>query len=100
MGKNYIALAIPLFFVGIGVEVLVARRRGVAVHRFADAVGDIGCGVVQQVVGLFWAAGLLAGYGWLYDHARVVTLWGARGASRSGQRPSWASTSSITGGTG
>lgn len=50
MGPNLIALAIPLFLLGIVVELVVARRRGVKVYRLGDAIADMGCGVVQQLV--------------------------------------------------
>ncbi|MBL8922718.1 MAG: sterol desaturase family protein [Myxococcaceae bacterium] len=50
MGPNLIALAIPLFFLGIAVELAVARRRGVLAYRLGDAIADMGCGVVQQLV--------------------------------------------------
>ena len=57
-----IALAIPVFFLAIGVEFLVARRRATAVYRFADSVTDLGCGVGSQVVGLFYKGALIALY--------------------------------------
>jgi sterol desaturase/sphingolipid hydroxylase (fatty acid hydroxylase superfamily) len=74
VGPNYIALAIPFFFLLIGVELLVARRRKRAVYRFADAVTDLGCGVTQQILLLFFNGLLLAGYLWVYHHARVIDL--------------------------
>lgn len=57
-----IALAIPLFFLAIGVELLVARRRAAKVYRFADSITDLGCGIGSQVVGLFYKGALLALY--------------------------------------
>ncbi len=75
---NLIALAIPFFFVGIGIEAYVARRRGVRVYRLGDAMADMGCGILQQVTGLLYVWVLVKGYGWLFEHARLVTL------------PSWA----------
>jgi sterol desaturase/sphingolipid hydroxylase (fatty acid hydroxylase superfamily) len=71
---NYIALAIPVFLMGIGIEVLIARRVGRRPYRFADAVADLGCGVAQQAAGLPVAAALLAGYAWLWEHHRLVEL--------------------------
>ena len=50
---NLIAMAIPGFFILIGVELLVARYRGAAVYRFSDSIADLSCGVVQQVAGVF-----------------------------------------------
>jgi alkylglycerol monooxygenase len=72
--RNYIAFAIPFFLLLIGVEILVARSRGRSVYRLQDALADLGCGVGQQVVMVFAGAALLAGYAWLYDHARAVTF--------------------------
>ena len=69
--RNPIALAIPFFFLLIGVEVWAARRRGVRVHRFDDAVVDLACGMTQQVVLVFLAGGLAAAYAWTYEHLRV-----------------------------
>ena len=74
MGPNYIALAVPFFFLLIGIELWVARRRGRRVYRFADAITDLGCGVTQQIVVLFVNGFLFAGYLWIYRHARVVDL--------------------------
>lgn len=75
---NLIALAIPLFFVGIGIELWVAKRRGVNVYRLGDAMADMGCGILQQVTTMLYVPFLVVAYGWLYEHARLVTL------------PSWA----------
>jgi sterol desaturase/sphingolipid hydroxylase (fatty acid hydroxylase superfamily) len=70
---NYIALAVPLFFILIGLELAIARRRGARVYRVNDAVNAISCGVTQQIVMLFSTAALLACYAAVYDRARVVT---------------------------
>lgn len=74
VAPNYIALAVPFFFLLIGIELLVARRRGRQIYRFADAITNLGCGITQQVLLLFFNAGLLAMYVWLYRHARLVDL--------------------------
>jgi sterol desaturase/sphingolipid hydroxylase (fatty acid hydroxylase superfamily) len=72
---NYIALAIPFFFLLMGVELWVARRRGVRLYRFNDAVVDLSCGMTQQILLVFGVGVLSAGYLWLYQH-RFLTLSG------------------------
>lgn len=69
-----IAFAVPFFFVLIGLELLWAKRRGVAVYRFTDALTDLSCGITSQVVLIFWAATQLAIYAFVYQHARLVNL--------------------------
>jgi len=73
-GEHLIALAIPFFFLLIGIELLVARARRQRVYRLADAVGDLGCGMAQQLVLVFAGAALLAGYAWVHDRWRLFTL--------------------------
>ncbi|MBX7100054.1 MAG: sterol desaturase family protein [Myxococcaceae bacterium] len=70
---NLIALAIPLFFLGMGVEAWVALKRKRALFRLGDVIADLGCGVGQQLVTGFYAAALLGAYEWLYQHGRLVT---------------------------
>jgi alkylglycerol monooxygenase len=71
-----IALAVPAFFVGMGVEAFVAKKRKKRVYRFADSVTDLSCGVASQIEALFFAATQLAVYAWVYAHARLMTLTG------------------------
>jgi alkylglycerol monooxygenase len=73
-GERLIALAIPFFFLLIGIELVAARARGLRVYRLADAVGDLGCGMAQQLVLLFAGAALLAAYAWVHDRFRLFTL--------------------------
>jgi len=65
---NPIALAIPFFFLLMGVELWLARRRGLKLYRFADAVADLSCGMTQQIFLVFEVGFLTAGYTWLYRH--------------------------------
>jgi alkylglycerol monooxygenase len=77
MAINFIALSVPVFFLLIGVELLVARRRGLRLYRFDDAITDLGCGIGQQVVGVFLKGALLAGYVYVSNHFAVVS-WASR----------------------
>ena len=72
---NPIALAIPFFFLLMGVELWAARRRGVKLYRFADALVDLSCGMTQQILLVFAVAALFSSYSWLYGH-RLFTLHG------------------------
>ncbi|MGO9829568.1 MAG: sterol desaturase family protein [Myxococcaceae bacterium] len=74
MGPNLIALAIPAFFLFIGLELWLARRRGVRVYRFADALADLGCGIGQRAVLVLGAAAVLAVYALVYAKARLFTF--------------------------
>src|SRR5689334_13728910 len=80
MRASYIALAVPFFFLLIAVELAVARARRQQVYRLADALGDLGCGMMQQVALLFLAGSVIAGYNYIYEHLRVVT-WSSPAAA-------------------
>lgn len=69
MGPNLIALAVPFFFLLIVVELVVARRRGVKIYRFADAFADMSCGMSQQLTQLLYAAALVV------VHQEVFQRW-------------------------
>src|SRR5687768_2822977 len=71
---NLIILAIPFFFLLIGVEMVVARAQGLRAYRFNDAVTDIGCGIGQQIVGVFLKVVLLTAYVIVYESFRVFDL--------------------------
>lgn len=71
---NYVALAIPFFFVLIGLELAVARWKGRSVYRLADTLSDLSCGVLQQGFGVFLRALTVGAYVALYEHARLFSL--------------------------
>ena len=99
MKLDPIALAVPFFFLLIGLELLMARIRRRRVYRFTDAYSDLGCGIAQRVVLLLFEAGLLALYALVvHAHGRLWTF--APGSVWPGSSPSWAWTSATTGGTG
>ena len=74
MTLDPIALAVPFFFLLIGLELLFARARRRRVYRFTDSFADLGCGVTQRVVLLLFEASLLAGYAFVHAHARLWTF--------------------------
>ncbi len=74
--RNYIALAIPFFFLLIAGELALARAKGRQVYRWNVALSDISNGVLQQLFAVFEKALQLALYVWVYDELRLITVDG------------------------
>lgn len=72
MRSSYIALAVPFFFVLIAAELIAARVKRRPVYRLGDAVGDLGCGMLQQALLVFLKGAGLYLYVLAYDRLRVV----------------------------
>lgn len=68
MNPIYMLLAIPLFFLCIGIEYLVGRIQGKQYYRFNDFITNLNIGVGNQVFGLFLKFMLLGVYIWVFDH--------------------------------
>jgi sterol desaturase/sphingolipid hydroxylase (fatty acid hydroxylase superfamily) len=72
---NYIVLAIPVFFLLIGLELAITRLQEKDYYSLGDSISDIGTGMVQQLLEVFLKTALFAGYLWVYER-RVATLDG------------------------
>ena len=53
MNINPIVLSIPVFFILIGIELLVERFTHQKLYRLPDAISNISCGITSQLSGLF-----------------------------------------------
>jgi sterol desaturase/sphingolipid hydroxylase (fatty acid hydroxylase superfamily) len=74
MSEKAIAYAVPVFFLLIGVELLVQRAQGDVKYRFADSITSLSCGVGQQVIGPFLKTASLWIYVVTYEHLRLATI--------------------------
>jgi len=68
MRMNPIALAVPVFFLLIGVELLVARLLERDYYRLSDSLADLSCGMVQQLLEALVRTALFAGYVFVYRY--------------------------------
>ncbi|MCB0754217.1 MAG: sterol desaturase family protein [Flavobacteriales bacterium] len=73
MKVSYIALSIPVFFLLIGIELLVGYLKKEKLYRFNDALTNINLGTGQQIVGVMMKGLFFLGYLYLYEH-RVYTF--------------------------
>lgn len=64
-----IVYAIPVFFILIGIELLIAKMRNLSYYRLNDAVTNLSCGIGSQISGIFLKAFTFVGYLWLYEHS-------------------------------
>jgi sterol desaturase/sphingolipid hydroxylase (fatty acid hydroxylase superfamily) len=53
MNINPIVLSIPIFFILIGVELLVERLSHAKLYALPDAIANLSCGITSQLSGLF-----------------------------------------------
>ena len=58
----YITYAVPVFFLLIGVELVVALWERKHYYRLHDSINDLSCGSTEQIVGIFLKGLLFAGY--------------------------------------
>jgi alkylglycerol monooxygenase len=73
--EKSVALAIPLFFLLMGVELVVLRLEHMkGAYRFADSMTNLSCGVGQQVLEPFFKIVALVPYTWLWTHTRLLDV--------------------------
>jgi sterol desaturase/sphingolipid hydroxylase (fatty acid hydroxylase superfamily) len=71
MPVNLIVLAIPVFFLLIGLELVITRVQEKDYYSLSDSISDIGTGLLSQLFEVFVKTALFAGY--LFVHERRVT---------------------------
>lgn len=71
---DYIILAIPVFFLLIGVEILVDRMRHTGYYRLNDAISNLNAGITEQVTGVFAKLIVVGIYIWVYESLRITTI--------------------------
>ncbi|HZO18249.1 MAG TPA: sterol desaturase family protein [Gemmatimonadaceae bacterium] len=65
---SVIQASIPLFFLLIGIELLVARARGNRTYRLNDSVADLSLGILSQIADIGIKLATLGIYAWVAAH--------------------------------
>lgn len=68
MNLNPIVLSIPIFFLLIGIELLVERIMHRKLYRLADSIANLSCGITSQLSGLFLRILAIGVYELLYNN--------------------------------
>jgi alkylglycerol monooxygenase len=74
MNLNPIVLSIPIFFLLIGIELVVERLSHRQLYRFPDAIANLSCGITSQVSGLFLRIFGIGVYEILYSNFALFHL--------------------------
>lgn len=69
-----VLLAIPFFFLLMGIEWLIGRFRQISYYNFADTITNLNLGVGNQAFGLFFKLIVLAVYVWIYNRFAIWHL--------------------------
>jgi alkylglycerol monooxygenase len=74
MNLNPIILSIPIFFILIGIELLVERFTNQKLYRLPDAIANLSCGITSQLSSLFLKIFAVGIYQYLFEHFTFFTL--------------------------
>lgn len=74
MNINPIILSIPVFFILIGLELVVDKVRKKSNYRFNDAITNISCGIGEQVTGVFFKLTVVGLYQFLFEHYALLNI--------------------------
>ena len=69
-----IVLSIPIFFILIGIELVVERLTHKELYRLPDAIANMSCGITSQLSGLFLKIFAIGIYQMLYENFAFFTL--------------------------
>ncbi|MDH5366886.1 MAG: sterol desaturase family protein [Cyclobacteriaceae bacterium] len=74
MNFNPVILSIPLFFILIGIELLIERFSSNKYYRINDALTNINCGVIQQITGIFFKVLSVGFYQYVFENFALLEL--------------------------
>src|SRR5947209_4964663 len=73
MNLNPIVLSIPIFFLLIGVELLVERFTHKDLYKLPDAIANLSCGITSQLSGLFLKIVAIGVYQFIFEKFALFT---------------------------
>lgn len=71
---NLIVYSIPIFFLLIGIEVLIDKSKKTGYYRLNDSISNINAGITEQVTGAFLKAFVVGIYIWLFDNYKLSEI--------------------------
>ncbi len=74
MNLNPIVLSIPIFFILIGIELIVERLMHRKLYSLPDAIANLSCGITQQLSGLFMRVLAIGVYEVMFSNFALFTL--------------------------
>ncbi|MBL7852496.1 MAG: sterol desaturase family protein [Cyclobacteriaceae bacterium] len=74
MNVNPIVLSIPIFFILIGVEILVERLSHRKLYRLPDSIANLSCGITSQLSGIFLRVLAVGAYEVVFANLAVMHL--------------------------
>ena len=74
MNLNPTVIAIPIYFLLIGIELIVHRIQATKSYRLNDAITNINCGVTSQVTGAFLKVFTVGFYTFMYEQFKFTTI--------------------------
>src|SRR5262245_24451372 len=74
MDLNPIVLSIPIFFILIGIELVVERLMHRKLYRLPDSIANLSCGITSQLSGLFLKILAVGVYEILYANFALFDL--------------------------
>jgi len=74
MDINPIVLSIPIFFILIGIELIVERFTHKDLYRLPDSIANLSCGITSQLSGLFLKIFAVGVYQVLFENFSFLTL--------------------------
>ena len=74
MDLNPVILSIPIYFLLIGIELVVQQFSKKQYYRLDDAITNISCGVTQQLTGIFFKVFSIGAYVLLYEYFAIWTI--------------------------
>ncbi len=74
MNLNPIVLSIPIFFILIGVELVVERLSHRKLYRLPDSIANLSCGITSQLSGIFFRVLAVGVYELVFANFAVANL--------------------------
>src|SRR5262245_8890893 len=74
MNVNYIALAIPFFFLFIAIEIAFSVWHRKELYRLNDSINNLSLGITEQLLDVFFKGLIVAGYVYLYTRHRILEI--------------------------
>jgi alkylglycerol monooxygenase len=74
MNVSPVVIAIPIYFLLMGIELIALRFQKNPSYRLNDALTNINCGIVSQVTGVFLKIFSIGVYTWVYEKYRLFTI--------------------------